>query len=157
MKVIGYGKAKEEDIINFSVERGVELPEDYKNFLMEYNGGKPENQLNYIKSVPFKRKIKVYSMFGISSSGNPMYDDTNIKCCINRLGALIQKNTHIPIAEMNIDGVILLILEPGMEGVYIYDYFRELKETKKIPFHKVCDTFTEFLDLIVPDEKVACK
>ena len=44
MNIVGYGNALGEDIIKFEKEIGFRLPDDYKNFLLTYNGGVPEDK-----------------------------------------------------------------------------------------------------------------
>ena len=72
---------------------------------------------------------------------------------VDKWGMFIDPTSVIPFVRIYGYVQIVMITKQGMEGIYIYDFTQTLKESsKKKWLHKVCDTFTEFLDLIVPDE-----
>lgn len=155
MKILGFGKANIEDIERYEKTTGFIFPEDYKQFLLENNGGYPEFKENYIK-IPNVRsdKIKLCWFGGVTAVGEVIRSDKNLfYITANEFGALIDHSEFIPFATPYGYYGLLLGVSEERSGVFLYDYQVRLKESsKKKVLHKICDTFTEFLELIRPVE-----
>ena len=152
MKIIGFGKANEEDITEYEQKMGCRFPEDYKQFLLEYNGGIPETENNHI-NIGLSRNVGVFRINWLTYGGEARNRLYSVCDDVKNLGAIMQPEYFIPFASADLDLSIIISIKEDMKGIYIYDFLRVLKESKKTPFHKVCDTFTEFLELIVPNEQ----
>lgn len=155
MKIIGYGKAKIEDIERYEKTTGFKFPEDYKQFLLDNNGGYPEYKENYI-IIPniTSEKIKLCWFGGVTEEGEVIRSDKNLFCITaNEFGALIDHSEFIPFATPYGYFGLLLGVSEERPGIWLYDYQVRLKESSKNKvIHKICDTFTEFLELICPVE-----
>ena len=155
MKIFGYGKANIEDIERYEKTTGFIFPEDYKQFLLENNGGYPEYKENYIV-IPnvTSEKIKLCFLAGVTGEGEVIRSDKNLFYITSQqFGALIDHSEFIPFARPYGYYGLLLGISEERAGVFLYDYQVRLKESsKKKVLHKICDTFTEFLELIRPVE-----
>lgn len=66
--------AKETQISNFQQSRGIQLPEDYQNFLLEYNGGIPTP--NYLQSPKLVLQIeKIERFYSLQDIEYEVYDN----------------------------------------------------------------------------------
>lgn len=69
MQIEKFGQGKDEDIILLEKTIKMKLPEDYKDFLRENNGGRPKVRNNYIKFDGIEEKIKLTHFMGVSEGG----------------------------------------------------------------------------------------
>lgn len=155
MKILGFGKANIEDIERYEEKTGFKFPEDYKQFLLENNGGYPECKENYI-AIPgiTSEKIKLCWFGGVTGEGEVRKSDKNLFYITpNEFGALFDHSEFIPFASPYGYFGLLLGVSEERSGVFLYDFQARLKESsRKNVLHKICDTFTEFLELIYPVE-----
>lgn len=154
MKILGFGKANIEDIERYEKNTGFVFPEDYKQFLLENNGGYPECKENYIVIPGVKsEKIKLCWFGGVTEGGEVRVSKNLFYITPEQFGALIDHSEFIPFARPYGYYGLLLGVSEERTGVFLYDYQVRLKESsKKKVLHKICDTFTEFLELIRPVE-----
>lgn len=156
MKVIGYGKAKEEDIVAYEQKTGCRLPNDYRQFLLEYNGGEPEIKENHLIFPEIKSStMKVCYFSWITKTKEVIkHYEQNLLEEVESLGMFIDPKCVIPFVGVYGSIPMVMITKEGMEGIYLFDFQLALKESSRKKYlHKVCDTFTEFLELIVPNEQ----
>ncbi len=155
MKILGFGKANIEDIERYEKTTGFIFPEDYKQFLLENNGGYPECKENYIV-IPnvTSEKIKLCWFGGVTREGEAIIRDKNLfYITANEFGALMDHSEFIPFASPYGYFGLLLGVSEKRPGIFLYDYQARLKESSRTNLlHKICDTFTEFLELIRPVE-----
>lgn len=155
MKILGYGHANIEDIERYEMMTGCQLPDDYKQFLLENNGGYPEQEENYI-IIPkvTSEKIKLRWFAGVTIGGEVSSYSKNLFKLVSEYEGMIDPRLFIPFARPYGYFSLLLCVSEQMPGIYLYDYSVRLKESsKKKVLHKICDTFTEFLELVVPDKQ----
>lgn len=154
MKILGFGKANIEDIERYEKTTGFIFPEDYKQFLLENNGGYPEYKENYIV-IPniTSEKIKLCWFGGVTEGGEVRVSKNLFYITPQQFGALIDHSEFIPFARPYGYYGLLLGISEDRAGIWLYDYQARLKESsKQNVLHKICDTFTEFLELICPIE-----
>lgn len=155
MKILGYGQANIEDIKRYEMTTGCQLPDDYKQFLLEYNGGCPEQEENYIIIPKVKsEKIRLRWFAGVTIGGEVCDYKNYLFKLVREFEGMIDPKIHIPFARPYGYYSLILCVSEEMSGIYLYDYSVRLKESsKKKVLHKICDTFTEFLELIVANEQ----
>ncbi len=144
-------KASIEDIQNFEAKVGAKLPEDYKEFLLQYNGGSPR-QPNEVTS---HSSASVRSFLGFNSES---VRDLN-KVTESYTGR-IPKST-IPIAADESGNLIVMSLEEVRFGsVYFWDHELEVEDEvlERSPnITPLANTFSEFfkkLEIIQPKKIV---
>ena len=178
MKINGYkdiyGSVDEEEILKFEEEIGFKLPNDYKKFLINYNGGRPEGN---------------YALFTIEGIDQEIIDEmgeaTGLEelCGLNIETKFIVKGVEKKFRGLDIRylkkeyrrdlpnkciiigsglfGIIILSENPEMKGIYLwdnqwrlipYDEDYDPAEDEEMAFcvYKISDTFTEFLDSLTP-------
>ena len=96
---------KIEDLITFEIENEITLPKSFKDFLMNSNGGYPEDDLFFGRYI-------------IDGFNSIVYGDYHIQKIISNLSGALPKNS-IPFAHSN-GGVIFMSLKTDdYEKVYI--------------------------------------
>lgn len=150
--IYGFGHADMEDLTAYETKSGFYFPEDYRNFLLDYNGGFPDVKDHYINTDLFNPRQKILYFYGITKVD--AYDTTALKPKYNLFSnyakyhnSFDMKNS-ILIASVYGQYGFCLFADEGRSGVYYYDSAAGENRV----FHKFCDTFTEFLDLVVTDQ-----
>ncbi|UZQ51671.1 SMI1/KNR4 family protein [Clostridium kluyveri] len=141
MNINSFGGASLEAIKNFEKSIGFSLPEDYKQFLIEYNG---EARVRYstFKVEELNENIPLDVLYGLGvekkqldlQKVNDEYIDDMLPNCIiigDDLGA----------------GMIVLINDDDYEGVYYWDHsFHFAQSSEEENIYKVADSFKAFID-----------
>ena len=70
MKIKGYGNVKEEEIFKLEDEIGFTLPNDYKEFLINFNGGVPEVKYSTFKLNELEENIGLQVLYGLDLEEN---------------------------------------------------------------------------------------
>lgn len=143
MKIIGYGKLNEEDLIKFQNEINFELPDDYKNFLINFNGGVPEERYSTFMVDSINQEIGLQVLYGLNLEDGldlrewyDEYQDDLLPNCI-----MIGHGLGF--------GFIILMNSPEKSGVYFWDNTFELGESSEDEnVYKISDTFKKFLDKV---------
>lgn len=142
-------KASKERISEFCKKIGVELPQDYHDFLLEYNGGIFDTD-TYLKIPELDCKVKLNYLYGFD------YDTptgvTNLEKSYNyNFNYDLDGNTLV-IGHCESDEgylCIMLITDEDATGVYVcdlfYDEFALEQSDEDNNTFKVADTFSEFL------------
>ena len=158
MKINGYkniyGSVDEKEILKLEEEIGFKLPNDYKEFLINYNGGRPNCNcaLFTIEEIDQKTIEEMNEGTGLDelydlNSIEKIDEDLNIEKCI--------------IIGHGLFGLIVLSENPEMKGIYLWDnqwrllpdvegYDPAEDEEMEFCVYKISDTFTEFLDSLTP-------
>ena len=98
-------------------------------------------------------KIKLCWFGGVTEGGEVRVEKNLFYSTAKEFGAMINQSEFIPFATPYGYYGLLLGVSEERTGVFLYDYQVRLKESsKKKVLHKICDTFTEFLELIRPVE-----
>ena len=70
MKIKGYGNVKEEEILKLEDEIGFTLPNDYKEFLINFNGGVPEVKYSTFTLNELEENIGLQVLYGLDLEEN---------------------------------------------------------------------------------------
>jgi len=145
---------KEEDIQIFERANNIVLPNDYKKFLIKYNGGEPVYSL--FKLNRELGTIVVNTLYGLNTQEK--YDDIaeQIQTYSNRIS-----NQFIPIGDDPGGNQIVLGISGDFKGkVYFWDHNTELENNEfienKLPenMYKLADSFDEFMNKLEEDNEV---
>ncbi len=125
------------------------MPEDYKSFLLLTNGGILSNEVSYyFETKSLSEPIELTVFLG-NKQENRIYD----------LGYWYSQchyeyhNLNIALIALADPGEIMLVNEPGKEGVYLWDDSLELEtSTEDNCMYKIADSFEEFVSKIYVEE-----
>ena len=141
MKIKGYGNVKEEEIFKLEEEIGFTLPNDYKEFLINFNGGVPEVKYSTFKLNELEENIGLQVLYGLNLEENldlrewyEEYEDDLLDDCL-----IIGHGIGF--------GFIVLVNSPEVSGVYFWDNSFELENSSEDEnIYKISDTFREFIE-----------
>jgi hypothetical protein len=142
--VVPFSLLKSPEVIT-SLEKhiGKALPSDYKDFIVKYNGGYPQQP----NSVIDNKNVSVRYFFGLNVNNN--YDLGHI---LNLYKDVIPLNS-IPIAEDNSGNLIVLSLDTSSYGeIFFWDH-------EDIKLTTIARSFTDFIDslVVLTDEDIGLK
>lgn len=129
------------DIEVFEKNNDVVLPDNYKKFLLHYNGGKPVKRR--FKTADGTVTSSLMLLFPISEETDYNLENAYKKYCITN----IMPSNLIPIGVDPADSLICLTLD-NQEQVYFcdMDYFDEDNELKEQYVQLISENFTSFLN-----------
>ena len=141
MKIKGYGNVKEEEIFKLEDEIGFTLPNDYKEFLINFNGGVPEVKYSTFKLNELEENIGLQVLYGLDLEENlnlrewyEEYEDDLLDDCL-----IIGHGIGF--------GFIVLVNSLEVSGVYFWDNSFELENSSEDEnIYKISDTFREFIE-----------
>ncbi|WP_058487072.1 SMI1/KNR4 family protein [Defluviitalea phaphyphila] len=142
MDFIGYGKATMQMIDEFEQYVGFSLPNDYKRFLLEYNGGKPKERYYTFFVQELNENIPFDVLYGL----NTAIKQVDLKMWYDEYKEDLLENCII-IGSDSGTGLIILINEDEDEGIYYWDhswYFEQSNEENNV--YKISDSFQEFFN-----------
>lgn len=117
------------------------LPLDYKNFLLKYNGAAINNAYFFIDEIKEMIMMGIFYGVDIEDSIDIIYNNKEYEDDILENSLLIGSDPG--------GGWILLIFDGENDGVWYYDhsYFFE-QSTDELNTYFICDSFTEFLNIL---------
>lgn len=141
MNIKGFGQVSEEMIKRFELHIGFSLPDDYKQFLREYNGGtaKGRNSTFFVKELNETIPLDVLYGLGLDRAfdlveWNKEYKDNLIP-------------NSIIIGDDPGSGKIVLVMDPELEGVYYWDHaFHFEQSNEEENTYKIAESFQAFLN-----------
>lgn len=141
MNIIGYGNISEEEVFKFEEKIGFSLPDDYKKFLLNCNGGVPEIKYSTFELNDFDESIGLQVLYGLNlpqnldlREWNDEYEDDLLDDCI-----IIGHGIGF--------GLIVLVNSIEFSGVYFWDHSFELESSSEDEnVYKIADTFKQFID-----------
>jgi hypothetical protein len=146
MKIIPYGKTTAEEIKALESEFEMTLPDDYKEFLLNNNGGVPEVKYAAFYVEELKEDISLDVLYGIGVE----------KLDVSRWSNMFRNDLPPRSLVIGVDpggGMLLLINDGEDNGVYYWDdsySFEESDDDRNTYF--VADSFTDFVDSLKPLE-----
>lgn len=143
MLIQGFGeKANLSNIKTFEANNKIELPKDYVNFLIRYNGGNIElNDANVIHVDDLGGDINIDVLFGV----NTKEPELSIEFWINKYKNEMPQGTVI-IGDSYQHGFIILLCVGEDAGVYYWDDTYEFPcSDDAANTYFVADTFTDFI------------
>ena len=153
----GY-KIEEKLIIDFEKKFEINLPKDYKEFMIENNGGESDNDLffDFYDNVTQKNNSSVIrSFFRIYEIKNNkiVYDDLEKICKIMWEEGTLDKKM-LPIADDPGGNVICISLFSEDYGtVYFANHEYEDSDTGYLFVSKIANSFSEFVAILYLDEE----
>lgn len=141
MNIKGYGNVKEEEFFKLEDEIGFTLPNDYKEFLINFNGGVPEVKYSTFTLSELEENIGLQVLYGLDLEENldlrewyEEYEDDLLDDCL-----IIGHGIGF--------GFIVLVNSPEVSGVYFWDNSFELENSSEDEnIYKISDTFREFIE-----------
>lgn len=136
-----HGKTKIATLEKFEAVLGSKLPSDYRQFLLAFNGGRPENNEFAIPDI--KNTAGVDLFYGLLE--NPEWGDL-----LSRRAALIDRvpKDDLPIGDASCGNVVCLSLQPATFGqVFFWDHELEADEGQQPTFSNlflVGNSFDDF-------------
>jgi hypothetical protein len=123
---------------------GLQLPEDYKAFLLAYNGGRPEP--SNFKICNFKNNPvgRVKAFLGIGRSP----DFWNLDYFFREIPNALPKEVQPIASTSGPDYVVLSIGKNDFGTVYYWDAYNAPKKPSRTDLYYVAKSFTEFLNTI---------
>lgn len=153
----GY-KINDELIMSFENKFGIILPKDYKEFMLENNGGESEKDwiFDFYDNVTKENNSSVVrSFFRIYQNKNNeiVYDDLE-EICKRMWGDGIIDNKTLPIADDPGGNVISIsVHEEDFGTVYFLNHEYEDSETGYLFASKIASSFCEFMSHLYLDEE----
>ena len=132
-----------ESIIN------MKLPNDYKQFLVNTNGGQFVNELHTFWVEELKQDIGIDALFG--------FDNVRSLCLTSWYQEYIEDlpESTIIIGNSIIAGLILLIWQDDWKGIFLWDHCLDLElSTEEDCLYRIADQFNLFYRLLFPTIKV---
>jgi len=133
------------DIKNLEDDLNIHLPDDYREFLFNSNGGiVKKDDKNKVKINDLSTEIVIDVLYGINT-GNK---NANINSWMKSLEEDLLENAVI-IGDDIMQGLIVLICDGEDKGIYYWDDSYNFEESSdESNMYWIADTFTEFLDMI---------
>lgn len=147
---LGLNSIGEADVLILEKKLGVTLPVDYREFLLQHNGGRPTE---FLMNGPFG-KLAINDLYGIGKEEGRVGD---IATTFEFFDGRIPKG-FISIGDnAGGDKVLLGTDEAGVNGVFFFDHENE-PANPNIPWeefpnlYKLADSFNDFLEALQPDD-----
>ena len=141
MKIIGFGKCSLDKIIKFENKIGFYLPKDYKEFILNQNGGYPEKKYATFKVEELNQEISIDTLYGFE-----LEKQLNLEEYYNEYKEELLEDTIIIGDDMG-GGMIVLVNQKCIKGIYYWanSHYFELSN-KESNSYKIADSFKEFID-----------
>lgn len=141
-----FGKITKEDIREIEELFDVVLPNDYKKFLLKYNGGAVKlNEFNKLFLDDANETVSIDVLYGIHTDKKA----SDIEYWTNEYAEDLLEKTII-IGDSIQHGFIVLVCDGSNNGIYYYDdsyYFDSSNEENNVYF--IADSFEEFWEILV--------
>lgn len=135
-------KLSEKDIEELELGLNVILPENYKQFLMQYNGGRPVPDCYPIEGLKNNPYGGIHFFFGIHRE----IDSGNLSWNYTVMEGRLPKG-FLPIASDGSGDILCLALSGKNEGrIFFWDYYGELNPPTFENLYFVANSFEELLD-----------
>ena len=148
--ITGYGKATKEAVNNFEQHVGFSIPADYKQFLLEFNGGNTSVQYAKFYVEALDTLVSLDVLYGLDID-NEQLDLQNIqeehKEGLHTNCIVIGKDTYV--------GKILLMDNDEEQGIYFWDqgWYAD-PSSKDENIYKVAESFQSFIEGLKIPEKI---
>lgn len=141
----------QDDISAFESRHGLHLPEDFRNFLLKQNGGRPDGDVEF--EVPGFTEAVVNDLYGIEKGEFRKKSSIDFVC--ESLDEDRIPYGFIPIGDDGSGDTILLATpESGCCGVFFFDHENEPYDNEGLSWeeygniYKVAESFSGFLKLL---------
>jgi cell wall assembly regulator SMI1 len=138
--------ATDDDIRSLEQKIGFPLPQDYRQFLLQYNGGVPKPE-RFAFRIPSGEQVSLVRVFFSLDENDPYYNLLR-KLSVNE-GYIPE--SCLPIGEDPFGNLILLELSKSHQGnVYFWDHESEGGDDLRDNMALIAGNFTEFTRLLLP-------
>lgn len=148
-------KLSVQQLDNFEKKIRQKLPEDYRNFMIEHNGGTPSEDLvfDYIDVVVEQENttdIREFYIFYDSETSN--YDDI-VFIYKTMTNDKIIPAEMLPIGDDSLGNPFGILLSKGNDygKIYLMNHETENSETGYLAMSKVADSFADFIKKLYID------
>lgn len=132
------------DIDHFEKRHGIKLPEDYKQFLLQRNGGRPERDIFYVPGCKASPDARIHLFCGIGHPSKTHELSWHIDLHSERL-----PNYLLPIASTEGADIICMDIGRIHHGrIIFWDGYELTGRTEYV----VAKSFTEFIESLFRDE-----
>jgi hypothetical protein len=141
MNIKGFGQATDEMISNFEQYIGFLLPEDYKQFLRERNGGTAIIRYSTFFVEELNENIPLDVMYGLGVE-RPF---DIIKWYDEYMDDLLPNS--LVIGDDPGSGKIVLVTDPEYKGIYYWDHVFHFEQSSEDGnTYEIADSFQAFID-----------
>lgn len=153
----------EAKIDGFEAVRTVNLPADYRAFLLKYNGGRPADS-NAFFEVQGLILLSIEEIYGLTSNPlNSIEDDPynnfseSIHAQLLQIAYTGSQGIYMDLREGPMHGRIYILARPANETLKVNDAgFQDEDDYEEALFlHPVANTLSEFIALLGPDPNEA--
>lgn len=141
IEIKAFEKITEDDIAEMEELFDIVLPNDYKKFLLKYNGGAVKiNKFNELSLDDINESINIDVLYGIHTGSKA----SDIEYWTNEYAEDLFEKTII-IGDSIQHGFIVLVCDGSNNGIYYYDdsyYFDSSNDESNVYF--IADTFEAF-------------
>lgn len=144
MNIDASGGATEESIEELEELIGFPLPDEYKKFLIKYNGGTSKVRYSKFYVKELNEEIPLDVLYGIG-----VEETFDLSVCFEDFDEDLLPNSLI-IGDDPGSGLIVLITDDENYGVYYWDHsFYFPQSSEKENTYKVADSFEEFINTLM--------
>lgn len=130
------------DLELFQKKYNINLPEDYKAFLLKNNGGSANDEIICFNAEKIEEPIALGTLFGVGYTKKSL----SIETWQNEYGDELSENMLI-IGHATGSGLLLLINQRDWKGVYFWDNCLDYENsTQDECMYFVAKTFKDFLN-----------
>jgi hypothetical protein len=148
MDIISFGKAEETLLNQFEKQIGFSLPEDYRIFLRNCNGGMPE--IKY--AAFFIKDLDDYSSLDVLLGLNVNKFDL-IRRNIEYKDDLVPNS--VIIGDDPGGSMIVLISDDNHSGIYFWDHSFDYEQSnEEHNIYKIANSFGEFINNLIDPESI---
>ncbi|WP_051666726.1 SMI1/KNR4 family protein [Pedobacter sp. R20-19] len=142
MEVIKFQNGDPKNIAYLEDEFSIELPVDYRNFLIENNGADIENGFFYVKEI--NQAIPMGYFFGIDTKEKA----ADIVRINKEYGDDIAESSFLIGNDIG-SGFLLLVFDGENDGIWYYDHTYFFKEsTDELNTYFIAESFADFLKIL---------
>jgi len=145
MNITSWGKTDEATITAFEQKVGFALPSDYRDFLLENNGGRVDNELFFVEGLGQDVMMDVF--YGVTHRNRAL----TLTYWLEEYGDELQENTLIIGTDPG-GGMVTYITSGEDKGVYYWDHahFFESSTEEDGNTYFVADSFADFCSSLKP-------
>jgi hypothetical protein len=134
-------RVTDKELSEFEDKRGLTFPEDYRNFLLQTNGGQPEPSTFHFRSEENKEEDSLIDFFFSFAPTRQLYGiEENLEEYEGRI-----PDGLLPIACDPFDNLVLISFIEGTYGkIYFWDHEKELTHPDRTRLPCLANSFTEF-------------